>query len=81
MKFKKINDLLVDVYHEGIKVGHIEKVPKGYIIEISYLRTFLTHSRKKMVVGYAKELLRRLEARKMRSLKRLGKYGTYKILD
>ena len=81
MKFKKINDLLVDVYHEGIKVGHIEKVPKGYIIEISYLRTLLTHSNRKLIVGYTKALLRRLEARKMRSLRKLGKYGTYKILD
>ena len=81
MKFKKINDLLVDVYHEGIKVGHIEKVPKGFIIEISYLRTLLTHSNRKLIVGYTKALLRRLEARKMRSLRKLGKYGTYKILD
>ena len=81
MKFKKINDLLVDVYHEGIKVGHIEKVPKGFIIEISYLRTLLTHSNRKLIVGYTKALLRRLEARKMRSLRKLGKYGTYKLLN
>jgi len=79
--FKKINDLVADVYSDGVKIGHVENLGNGYNVEISYLRTFLSTSNSKMVVSYINKLFKRLEARKMREAKPLRDYNEFKIIE
>ena len=77
---KTINELLCDIYHEGVKVGWMAKVKGGYDIEINYCKVFIEQRHKSGRLRFINKLLRDMKGREVRSLQPLRKYSDMKIL-
>lgn len=69
MKLNKQNDLVAVLEHDGIKVGHVEKLFNGYTVEVMYTRTHFKQGEQHRILDFAERLYNRMKARQYRELR------------
>ena len=73
------NELLADIYKDGIKIGWIAQVKGGYDIEILYNKAFIPNRLKQQRIRYINTLYENLKGREFRSMQPLRKFTDFKI--
>ena len=81
MKLKKQNDLVAVLEHDGIKIGHVEKLFNGYTVEVMYTRTHFNKEQKHLILDFAERLYNRMKARQYRELIPLNASKNKTIID
>lgn len=69
MKLIKQNDVVAVLEHDGIKVGHVEKLFNGYTVEVMYTRTHFKQGEQHRILDFAERLYNRMKARQYRQLR------------
>ena len=80
IEFRKVNDLYVKAFIDGVQIGAVEKQRDYYLVEVGYTRRRFRYKHKPLISGY----MRRLHYLLIKQAKPMEKsilHGEHIILD